>query len=86
MLFSLGICQVELLTSLKSLYKHVDISQLPTEFEGTFPYAHSSWVCFRMVRKSQSWMAQKAGIHCMFFALILYSDLQFKFLILKKEC
>uniref|UniRef100_A0A671MGS8 Rho guanine nucleotide exchange factor 40-like n=1 Tax=Sinocyclocheilus anshuiensis TaxID=1608454 RepID=A0A671MGS8_9TELE len=40
--------QVELLTSLKSLYKHVDIAQLPTEFEGTFPYSHSSWVCFRM--------------------------------------
>nr|XP_009301619.1 uncharacterized protein plekhg4 isoform X1 [Danio rerio] len=40
--------QVELLTSLKSLYKHVDVSQLPTEFEGTFPYAHSSWVSFRM--------------------------------------
>uniref|UniRef100_A0A8C1XDN5 Pleckstrin homology domain containing, family G (with RhoGef domain) member 4 n=1 Tax=Cyprinus carpio TaxID=7962 RepID=A0A8C1XDN5_CYPCA len=41
--------QVELLTSLKSLYKHVDITQLPTEFEGTFPYSHSSWICFRMV-------------------------------------
>ncbi|XP_051511165.1 uncharacterized protein LOC127416075 isoform X2 [Myxocyprinus asiaticus] len=40
--------QVELLTSLKSLYKHVDISQLPTEFDGTFPYSHKSWVCFRM--------------------------------------
>uniref|UniRef100_A0A8C1L8R5 Pleckstrin homology domain containing, family G (with RhoGef domain) member 4 n=1 Tax=Cyprinus carpio TaxID=7962 RepID=A0A8C1L8R5_CYPCA len=40
--------QVELLTSLKSLYKHVDITQLPTEFEGTFPYSHSSWICFRM--------------------------------------
>ncbi|XP_077084949.1 puratrophin-1 isoform X10 [Siphateles boraxobius] len=39
--------QVELLTSLKSLYKHVDIAHLPTEFEGTFPYSHSSWVCFR---------------------------------------
>uniref|UniRef100_A0A673ME34 Pleckstrin homology domain containing, family G (with RhoGef domain) member 4 n=1 Tax=Sinocyclocheilus rhinocerous TaxID=307959 RepID=A0A673ME34_9TELE len=39
---------VELLTSLKSLYKHVDIAQLPTEFEGTFPYSHSSWICFRM--------------------------------------
>uniref|UniRef100_A0A8C1UC51 Pleckstrin homology domain containing, family G (with RhoGef domain) member 4 n=1 Tax=Cyprinus carpio TaxID=7962 RepID=A0A8C1UC51_CYPCA len=39
---------VELLTSLKSLYKHVDISQLPTEFEGTFPYSHSSWICFRV--------------------------------------
>ncbi|XP_043101128.1 uncharacterized protein plekhg4 isoform X2 [Puntigrus tetrazona] len=40
--------QVELLTSLKSLYKHVDITQLPAEFEGTFPYSHSSWICFRM--------------------------------------
>ncbi|KAK2913877.1 hypothetical protein Q8A67_002276 [Cirrhinus molitorella] len=40
--------QVELLTSLKSLYKHVDTAQLPTEFEGTFPYSHSSWICFRM--------------------------------------
>ncbi|XP_050972095.1 rho guanine nucleotide exchange factor 40 isoform X3 [Labeo rohita] len=40
--------QVELLTSLKSLCKHVDIAQLPTEFEGTFPYSHSSWICFRM--------------------------------------
>ncbi|XP_059368044.1 pleckstrin homology domain-containing family G member 4B-like isoform X2 [Carassius carassius] len=39
---------VELLTSLKSLCKHVDISQLPTEFEGTFPYSHSSWIGFRM--------------------------------------
>ncbi|XP_026071060.1 rho guanine nucleotide exchange factor 40-like isoform X2 [Carassius auratus] len=39
---------VELLTSLKSLCKHVDISQLPTEFEGTFPYSHSSWMGFRM--------------------------------------
>jgi len=51
-LCSFCIYQVELLTSLKSLYKHVDIAQLPTEFEGTFPYSHSSWVCFRMVRKS----------------------------------
>ncbi|XP_051966564.1 uncharacterized protein LOC127632025 isoform X2 [Xyrauchen texanus] len=40
--------QVELLTSLKSLYKHVDISQLPAEFDGTFPYSHNSWICFRM--------------------------------------
>ncbi|XP_057189957.1 pleckstrin homology domain-containing family G member 4B isoform X4 [Triplophysa rosa] len=40
--------QVELLTSMKSLHKHVDITQLPTEFDGTFPYSHSSWVCFRM--------------------------------------
>ncbi|XP_065123626.1 rho guanine nucleotide exchange factor 40 isoform X3 [Paramisgurnus dabryanus] len=40
--------QVELLTSMKSLHKHVDIAHLPTEFDGTFPYSHSSWVTFRM--------------------------------------
>ncbi|XP_042170557.1 pleckstrin homology domain-containing family G member 4B-like [Oncorhynchus tshawytscha] len=39
--------QVELLTSLKSLYKHVEVSQLPTEFDGSFPFSHSAWVCFR---------------------------------------
>ncbi|XP_036440061.1 puratrophin-1 isoform X2 [Colossoma macropomum] len=40
--------QMELLTSLKSLHKHIDISQLPTEFDGTFPFSHASWICFRM--------------------------------------
>ncbi|XP_030649983.1 uncharacterized protein plekhg4 [Chanos chanos] len=39
--------QVELLTSLKSLHKHVDISQLPAEFDGTFPFSHISWIGFR---------------------------------------
>ncbi|XP_072527116.1 pleckstrin homology domain-containing family G member 4B isoform X2 [Salminus brasiliensis] len=39
--------QVELLTSLKSLHKHIDVSQLPAEFDGTFPYSHTSWICFR---------------------------------------
>ncbi|XP_047671524.1 uncharacterized protein plekhg4 isoform X3 [Tachysurus fulvidraco] len=39
--------QVELLTSLKSLHKHIEVSQLPTEFDGTFPFSHSSWICFR---------------------------------------
>ncbi|XP_076856301.1 pleckstrin homology domain-containing family G member 4B isoform X2 [Brachyhypopomus gauderio] len=39
--------QVEVLSSLKALHKHVDISQLPTEFDGTFPYSHASWICFR---------------------------------------
>ncbi|XP_071256252.1 puratrophin-1-like [Salvelinus alpinus] len=39
--------QVELLTSLKSLHKHVEVSQLPTEFDGSFPFSHSAWVCFR---------------------------------------
>ncbi|KAJ8272177.1 hypothetical protein COCON_G00110360 [Conger conger] len=40
--------QFELLTSLKSLHKHVDMSQLPTEFDGTFPFSHGSWINFRM--------------------------------------
>ncbi|KAI4876786.1 hypothetical protein NFI96_021615 [Prochilodus magdalenae] len=40
--------QVELLTSLKSLHKHIDVSQLPTEFDGTFPFCHAAWICFRM--------------------------------------
>ncbi|KAJ8343350.1 hypothetical protein SKAU_G00306790 [Synaphobranchus kaupii] len=40
--------QFELLPSLKSLHKHVDGTQLPAEFDGTFPYCHSSWVAFRM--------------------------------------
>uniref|UniRef100_A0A9J7ZSN0 Pleckstrin homology domain containing, family G (with RhoGef domain) member 4 n=1 Tax=Cyprinus carpio carpio TaxID=630221 RepID=A0A9J7ZSN0_CYPCA len=64
---------VELLTSLKSLYKHVDISQLPTEFEGTFHYSHSSWICFRVVRKSSSssFISLKAGIHYMSLTLYL---------------
>uniref|UniRef100_A0A8B9KBL5 Pleckstrin homology domain containing, family G (with RhoGef domain) member 4 n=1 Tax=Astyanax mexicanus TaxID=7994 RepID=A0A8B9KBL5_ASTMX len=39
--------QVELLTSLKSLHKHIDVSQLPTEFDGTFPFSHPNWICFR---------------------------------------
>ncbi|KAK3510121.1 hypothetical protein QTP70_026837, partial [Hemibagrus guttatus] len=39
--------QVELLTSLKSLHKHIEASQLPTEFDGTFPFSHNSWICFR---------------------------------------
>ncbi|XP_072374479.1 pleckstrin homology domain-containing family G member 4B isoform X2 [Scyliorhinus torazame] len=40
--------QFELLTSLKSLHKHVESNQLPPEFDGTFPYCHSNWMCFRM--------------------------------------
>ncbi|MBN3299352.1 SL9A5 protein, partial [Amia calva] len=42
-----SVVQFELLTSLKSLYKHVDGSQLPHEYQGSFPFCHSSWVCFR---------------------------------------
>ncbi|XP_048462034.1 uncharacterized protein plekhg4 isoform X2 [Rhincodon typus] len=40
--------QFELLTSLKSLHKHVESHQLPPEFDGTLPYSHSNWMCFRM--------------------------------------
>ncbi|KAM6980548.1 puratrophin-1 [Aplochiton taeniatus] len=39
--------QLELLTSLKSLHKHVETAQLPTEFDGIFPFSHSSWIGFR---------------------------------------
>lgn len=41
--------QFELLTSMKSLHKHIDSSQLPLELEGTFPYCHQSWLSFRRV-------------------------------------
>ncbi|XP_072403579.1 pleckstrin homology domain-containing family G member 4B isoform X1 [Chiloscyllium punctatum] len=40
--------QFELLTSLKSLHKYVESHQLPPEFDGTLPYSHSNWMCFRM--------------------------------------
>uniref|UniRef100_A0A8C6Z0T8 Uncharacterized protein n=1 Tax=Nothoprocta perdicaria TaxID=30464 RepID=A0A8C6Z0T8_NOTPE len=39
----------ELLTSMKSLHKHIDASQLPPELDGTFPYCHQDWLSFRMV-------------------------------------
>ncbi|XP_069757514.1 pleckstrin homology domain-containing family G member 4B isoform X2 [Narcine bancroftii] len=40
--------QLELLTSLKSLHKFIESNQLTPEFDGTFPYSHSNWMCFRM--------------------------------------
>ncbi|XP_064375408.1 puratrophin-1 isoform X2 [Dromaius novaehollandiae] len=40
--------QFELLTSMKSLHKHIDSSQLPLELDGTFPYCHQDWLSFRM--------------------------------------
>ncbi|XP_053099143.1 uncharacterized protein KIAA1755 homolog [Hemicordylus capensis] len=36
--------QVELLSSLKALSRHVDSSQLTHALEGSFPYCHSEWV------------------------------------------
>ncbi|XP_055977878.1 uncharacterized protein KIAA1755 homolog [Sorex fumeus] len=38
--------QVEVLTSLKALSRHVDPSQLPPALDGPFPYWHSEWVRF----------------------------------------
>ncbi|XP_067327019.1 LOW QUALITY PROTEIN: puratrophin-1 [Anolis sagrei] len=40
--------QVELLTSLKALHRHVEAAQLPPELDGTLPYCHQDWLCFRM--------------------------------------
>ncbi|KAM9409281.1 puratrophin-1 isoform 2-T2 [Pholidichthys leucotaenia] len=39
--------QVELLTSLKSVLKHVEIHQLPAELGGSFSFSQSSWISFR---------------------------------------
>uniref|UniRef100_A0A8C5QK12 Puratrophin-1 n=1 Tax=Leptobrachium leishanense TaxID=445787 RepID=A0A8C5QK12_9ANUR len=40
--------QFDLLTSTKSLHKHVDAAQLPPEFDGSFPYCHTAWLAFRV--------------------------------------
>ncbi|KPP64653.1 hypothetical protein Z043_116979, partial [Scleropages formosus] len=40
--------QFELLTSIKALHKHVDSTQLPAAFGGTFPFCHKTWIGFRM--------------------------------------
>uniref|UniRef100_UPI00398F8BAA pleckstrin homology domain-containing family G member 4B n=1 Tax=Pristiophorus japonicus TaxID=55135 RepID=UPI00398F8BAA len=39
---------MEVLTSLKALYKLIDNNQLTENLEGTFPYNHSEWIQFRM--------------------------------------
>ncbi|KAK2854355.1 hypothetical protein Q5P01_007016 [Channa striata] len=39
--------QVETLSSLKSVQKHVELHQLPTELGGSFSFSHNSWLCFR---------------------------------------
>ncbi|XP_078275088.1 pleckstrin homology domain-containing family G member 4B isoform X2 [Rhinoraja longicauda] len=38
---------MELLTSLKTLHKSIDSTQLTENLEGTFPYNHSGWIQFR---------------------------------------
>uniref|UniRef100_A0A8C5EC46 Rho guanine nucleotide exchange factor 40-like n=1 Tax=Gouania willdenowi TaxID=441366 RepID=A0A8C5EC46_GOUWI len=39
--------QVEVLTSVRSLQKHVELKQLPADFGGTFNFSQSSWMSFR---------------------------------------
>uniref|UniRef100_UPI00358E8BAC pleckstrin homology domain-containing family G member 4B-like isoform X2 n=1 Tax=Myxine glutinosa TaxID=7769 RepID=UPI00358E8BAC len=40
--------QCELITSMKSLHKHVESSQLPPTLNGSFNYSHEDWVDFRL--------------------------------------
>ncbi|XP_067408915.1 puratrophin-1 isoform X2 [Emydura macquarii macquarii] len=40
--------QFEIITSMKSLHKHIDSMQLPLELDGAFPYCHRDWLSFRM--------------------------------------
>ncbi|XP_026234275.1 puratrophin-1-like [Anabas testudineus] len=39
--------QVEVLSSLKSVQKHVELCQLPEEFGGSFSFSQSRWLSFR---------------------------------------
>ncbi|XP_073461947.1 puratrophin-1 isoform X2 [Aquarana catesbeiana] len=39
--------QFDVLTTTKSLHKHIEASQLPPNFYGTFPYCHRDWLSFR---------------------------------------
>ncbi|XP_037548258.1 rho guanine nucleotide exchange factor 40 [Nematolebias whitei] len=39
--------QVEMLSSLKSLQKHVDLRQLPADFGGSFRFSQNNWISFR---------------------------------------
>ncbi|XP_075045368.1 puratrophin-1-like isoform X2 [Mixophyes fleayi] len=39
--------QFDILTSTKSLHKHIEASQLSAKFHGTFPYCHQDWLAFR---------------------------------------
>ncbi|XP_064362883.1 pleckstrin homology domain-containing family G member 4B isoform X3 [Dromaius novaehollandiae] len=43
----IAIQKYEILTSLKALNKLIDYTQLTAEFDGTFQYNHSDWICFR---------------------------------------
>lgn len=39
--------QVEVLSSLKSVQKHVELRHLPSEYGGSFSFSQSSWICYR---------------------------------------
>ncbi|KAM5138731.1 puratrophin-1-like [Mantella aurantiaca] len=39
--------QFDVLTTPKALHKHIEASQLPPNFHGTFPYCHQDWLSFR---------------------------------------
>ncbi|XP_067147152.1 pleckstrin homology domain-containing family G member 4B isoform X1 [Apteryx mantelli] len=45
--WDIAIQKYEILTSLKALNKLIDYTQLTAEFDGTFQYNHSDWICFR---------------------------------------
>ncbi|CAJ0932560.1 unnamed protein product, partial [Ranitomeya imitator] len=45
-MIDLIVLQFDVLTSAKSLHKHVEASQLPPAFSGTFPYCHQDWLTF----------------------------------------
>ncbi|XP_045249378.2 pleckstrin homology domain-containing family G member 4B isoform X1 [Macaca fascicularis] len=42
-----AIIQCEVVSSLKALHKFVDSCQLTTDLDGSFPYSHGDWICFR---------------------------------------
>ncbi|KAB1281275.1 Pleckstrin homology domain-containing family G member 4B [Camelus dromedarius] len=42
-----AIIQCELVGSLKALHRLIDCSQLTADLEGSLPYSHSAWLCFR---------------------------------------
>ncbi|XP_076003059.1 rho guanine nucleotide exchange factor 40 isoform X2 [Genypterus blacodes] len=39
--------QVEVLNSLKSVLKYLEVHQLPSDFGGSFNFSQSAWICFR---------------------------------------
>ncbi|XP_063460147.1 pleckstrin homology domain-containing family G member 4B [Pan paniscus] len=42
-----AIIQCEVVSSLKAVHKFVDSCQLTADLDGSFPYSHGDWICFR---------------------------------------